>query len=75
VGFDGIFWGRGDYEDKEKRLKERSMEFIWRGSKSLGSSAEVGYIVLYVSVIMRFYYTPHPYIMKGSIIEQISILT
>ncbi|CAM6125814.1 unnamed protein product [Calypogeia fissa] len=41
VGFDGVFFARADYQDKEQRLKDRTMEFIWRGSKSLGSSAEV----------------------------------
>jgi len=35
MGFDGLFFGRLDYQDKEKREKEKNMEFIWRGSESL----------------------------------------
>lgn len=52
VGFDGVFFARADYQDKEKRLKERSMEFIWRGSKSLGSSAEVKVIKVVFSAFL-----------------------
>ena len=31
MGFDGLFFGRLDYADKEKRMEERTMEMIWRG--------------------------------------------
>ncbi|KAL6143040.1 hypothetical protein ACLB2K_053739 [Fragaria x ananassa] len=41
VGFDSLFFGRIDYQDREKRKNEKSLEFVWRGSKSLGSSAEI----------------------------------
>ena len=36
MGFDGLFFGRLDYADKDKRSKEKSMEMIWEASKSLG---------------------------------------
>lgn len=35
MGFDGLFFGRLDYQDKELREKEHRMEEIWRGSASL----------------------------------------
>jgi alpha-mannosidase len=41
MGFDAFFFGRADYQDIIKRRKERTMEVIWRGSKSLGSSAQI----------------------------------
>ncbi|WRX19689.1 Glycoside hydrolase family 38 [Theobroma cacao] len=41
VGFDSFFFGRIDYQDRIKRKKEKSLEVIWRGSKSLGSSAQI----------------------------------
>jgi len=41
VGFDSLFFGRIDYQDRAKRKKEKSLEVIWQGSKSLGSSAQV----------------------------------
>lgn len=41
AGFDAVFFARADYQDIAKRRIDRSMEFIWRGSKSLGSTAEV----------------------------------
>lgn len=34
VGFEALFFGRIDYQDRAKRMDEKSMEFIWRGSKS-----------------------------------------
>jgi len=30
MGFDAFFFARLDYEDRENRKKEKSMEFIWR---------------------------------------------
>jgi len=30
MGFDAFFYSRLDIQDKEKRLKEKSMEYIWR---------------------------------------------
>jgi hypothetical protein len=42
MGFDAWFFARLDYQDKEKRLNERSMEFIWRpNSKSLGNDTQI----------------------------------
>uniref|UniRef100_A0A5B7A9H0 Alpha-mannosidase n=1 Tax=Davidia involucrata TaxID=16924 RepID=A0A5B7A9H0_DAVIN len=41
VGFDSFFFGRIDYQDRAKRKNEKSLEVIWRGSKSLGSSAQI----------------------------------
>ncbi|KAK8672388.1 hypothetical protein V6N13_110760 [Hibiscus sabdariffa] len=41
VGFDSVFFARIDYQDRIKRKKEKSLEVIWRGSKSLGSSAQI----------------------------------
>lgn len=41
VGFDSFFFGRIDYQDRDKRKKEKSLEVIWQGSKSLGSSSQV----------------------------------
>ena len=44
-----LFWGRMDYQDREMRFNRKQsikpptggFEWVWRGSKSLGSSADV----------------------------------
>ncbi|XP_011098966.1 probable alpha-mannosidase At5g13980 isoform X1 [Sesamum indicum] len=41
LGFDSLFFGRIDYQDRTKRKTEKSLEVIWQGSKSLGSSAQI----------------------------------
>lgn len=41
VGFDSLFFGRIDYQDRAKRKGEKGLEVIWQGSKSLGSSAQI----------------------------------
>ncbi|CAK9166160.1 unnamed protein product [Ilex paraguariensis] len=41
VGFDAFFFGRIDYQDRAKRKNEKSLEVVWQGSKSLGSSAQI----------------------------------
>ncbi|XP_053319845.1 lysosomal alpha-mannosidase [Spea bombifrons] len=35
MGYDGFFFGRLDYQDKENREKTKQMEMIWRGSDDL----------------------------------------
>ena len=37
-GFDGMFLGRIDYQDKNKRLTNKTMEMIWSGSDIMGKS-------------------------------------
>ncbi|XP_060520105.1 lysosomal alpha-mannosidase-like [Cylas formicarius] len=41
IGYDAVFLGRIDFQDRVKRLKEKSMELIWRGSPSLGADSEI----------------------------------
>ena len=42
MGFDAWFYARLDYEDKEKRLDEQSMNYIWRPMyDSLGESVQI----------------------------------
>ncbi|CAK9177487.1 unnamed protein product [Ilex paraguariensis] len=41
VGFDSFFYGRIDYQDRAKRKDKKSLEVVWRGSKSFGSSAQI----------------------------------
>ncbi|XP_058513983.1 lysosomal alpha-mannosidase-like isoform X2 [Ochotona princeps] len=35
MGFDGVFLGRVDYQDREARMKRKKMELVWRASASL----------------------------------------
>lgn len=37
LGFDGFLFGRLDYQDYKQRLRDKTMEFIWEGSPSLGN--------------------------------------
>lgn len=41
LGFDALYFSRIDYQDREKRKATKSLEVVWRGSRSLGSSADV----------------------------------
>ena len=41
AGFDGLFFGRIDYQDLAARHKSKRNEFVWRGSPSLGDDAQV----------------------------------
>jgi hypothetical protein len=36
MGFDAMFFGRIDYQDKNKRMNEKSMEWVWMPSNELG---------------------------------------
>ncbi|XP_023670401.1 lysosomal alpha-mannosidase [Paramormyrops kingsleyae] len=35
MGYDGLFFGRLDYQDKARRIKDKDMEMVWRASASL----------------------------------------
>ncbi|KAJ0110577.1 hypothetical protein Patl1_02544 [Pistacia atlantica] len=41
VGFDSLFFGRIDYQDRTKRKNEKSLEVIWQGSRNFRSSAQI----------------------------------
>ncbi|XP_011704639.1 PREDICTED: lysosomal alpha-mannosidase isoform X1 [Wasmannia auropunctata] len=41
MGFDGMLFGRIDYQDKSTRLNNQTMEFIWKSSPSLGKRANL----------------------------------
>ena len=38
---DGFFFFRIDYDDRNNRINKKTMELVWRGSKSLGESVEI----------------------------------
>ncbi|KAJ8898443.1 hypothetical protein PR048_003803 [Dryococelus australis] len=41
MGFDGLFFGRLDYQDKQQRLQNKTMEMMWKASANLGSEADL----------------------------------
>lgn len=41
LGFDSVHFARIDYQDRAKRKGDKSLEVIWRGSKTFGSSSQV----------------------------------
>ncbi|KAL5986035.1 hypothetical protein ACLOJK_028025 [Asimina triloba] len=40
LGFDSLFFARIDYQDRAKRKVDKSLEVIWQGSKTFGSSSQ-----------------------------------
>lgn len=48
MGFDALIFARIDYQDKDARLMDKTMEFVWRPMHStLGDRAEIFTHVLY----------------------------
>ena len=47
MSFDGFFFGRIDYADKNLRLEQKRMELFWRGSRNLGQASDIFTGVLY----------------------------
>ena len=41
LGFDSVHFARIDYQDRDKRKVDKTLEVVWRGSKIFGSSAQV----------------------------------
>ncbi|XP_064457872.1 lysosomal alpha-mannosidase-like isoform X2 [Ornithodoros turicata] len=46
MGFNGVFLGRVDHEDKAQRQKKRSLEFLWKADRNLGVDADIFSIIL-----------------------------
>lgn len=41
LGFDSVHFARIDYQDRAKRKEDKSLEVIWRGSKTFGSTSQI----------------------------------
>nr|GMC94884.1 alpha-mannosidase isoform X1 [Ipomoea batatas] len=41
LGFDSVHFARIDYQDRAKRKDDKSLEVVWRGSKTFGSSSQI----------------------------------
>ncbi|KAM1810189.1 hypothetical protein ACFX12_026980 [Malus domestica] len=41
LGFDSVHFARIDYQDRAKRKVDKSLEVIWRGSKTFSSSSQI----------------------------------
>ncbi|XVF15938.1 hypothetical protein REPUB_Repub09cG0198800 [Reevesia pubescens] len=41
LGFDSMHFARIDYQDRAQRKNDKSLEVIWQGSKTFGSSAQI----------------------------------
>ncbi|XP_057982566.1 alpha-mannosidase At3g26720 [Malania oleifera] len=41
LGFNSLFFARIDFQDRAKRKDEKTLEVVWQGSKSLGSSSQI----------------------------------
>jgi len=55
MGFDAWFFARLDYEDKDLRLKNKEMEFIWRPFwDELGERGQI-----FTSILFDHYYPPN----------------
>lgn len=55
MGFDGMFFGRLDYQDKDERLMTQKPEMIWHGSANLGESNRVAFrkIISFYSLLFQ----------------------
>ncbi|KAJ0974238.1 hypothetical protein J5N97_016203 [Dioscorea zingiberensis] len=41
LGFDSVHFARIDYQDRKKRSADKSLEVVWRGSKTFGSTSQI----------------------------------
>ncbi|KAE9606630.1 putative alpha-mannosidase [Lupinus albus] len=41
LGFESVHFARIDYQDRDKRKVDKTLEVVWRGSKTFGSSAQI----------------------------------
>ena len=46
--FDGLFFSRLDYEDRQLRSKSKNLEMVWRGSDDLGQTSDIFTSAMYL---------------------------
>lgn len=57
MGYDGLFFGRVDYQDKFNRAITKSMEMVWQGSpNNLGTDDKERNILDYATVSLLKYW-------------------
>lgn len=57
MGYDGLFFGRVDYQDKFNRAITKSMEMVWQGSpNNLGMDDKEKNILDYATVSLLKYW-------------------
>ena len=49
MGFDGLLFGRLDYQDKLTRLETKTAEMVWKGSANLGKA-----LALFISLLSKY---------------------
>lgn len=47
MGYDGLFLGRIDHQDKTNRINKKTAEMLWHASDDLGRNADIFTGVLY----------------------------
>jgi hypothetical protein len=47
MGFDGFFFARVDWQDYIERASKKNLEFVWRATKSYGTSADMFSSIFY----------------------------
>ncbi|XP_062010429.1 alpha-mannosidase At3g26720-like isoform X2 [Rosa rugosa] len=59
LGFDSLFFARIDYQDRAVRLRDKTLEVIWQGSKSLAASSQI-----FTGVFPRHYDPPDGFVFE-----------
>lgn len=62
MGYDGLFLGRIDFQDKNYRITQKNMDMIWHASNSLGQKTD-----LFTEVLYNTYYPPPGFCFEGAI--------
>ena len=57
MGFDGLFFARADYQDKDTRIKSKTLEMIWKASQNLNQQQSW----LFTNILYHHYDAPIDY--------------
>ncbi|KAK9678800.1 hypothetical protein RND81_11G233900 [Saponaria officinalis] len=68
LGFDSVHFARIDYQDRDTRKDRRSLETIWRGSQTFGSSSQI-----FSNIFPVHYGPPEPFHFEVNDIRSIPV--
>ena len=61
MSFEGLFFGRIDYQDKEIRRQQQRLEVIWQGSQNLGKASQI-----FTGTLYNLYNPPPGFCFDGT---------
>ncbi|KAK7281617.1 hypothetical protein RIF29_09762 [Crotalaria pallida] len=74
LGFESVHFARIDYQDRDKHKADKSLEVVWRGSKTFGSSAQILPILFPIVMVLQMVFILKSMITRVLLLSMSSLM-